>query len=506
MSGRRANRTKSSPPPTAAPPETSRWAQFLFEPVSNNFLVYFRISFGLLMLGLGWHHYSHGMIDRYFIEPPVHFTYYGFDWVRPWPDFGHGQSWLDVAWISHSPGNGVYCHFVLLGLLSVMIVLGLCYRASALLFCLGFTHVFLIERARYLNHFYLIILVSFVLVLVPAHQAFSLDAWLRPKLRSRTAPAWTLRLLQFQIGIVYFFAGIAKCNGFWISGERIRGIMAARAQVSDFDWIGHLFTKEHLFTQDWLIHAMSWGGLLFDLAVYPLLLWRKTRIFALVLCVMFHTMNSQIFFIDVFPWMMLASTVILFFSDWLPPRDVKSADDRSRTSANVVLPNVTLGQKILVGISIVFVAIQLLLPLRPFFYAGDPGWTSEGYQFSWRMLTRTFRAGPPVFVARYRTPDGELKTDDQLVSRDPELWRRHWQFRKILRQPDMLLQFAHTLAEDLRRQGNKDVEIRVAVYVSFNGRRPQPFVDSNVDLAKEPRRFLTPYPWIRELQDSPTGR
>ncbi|MEJ7873187.1 MAG: HTTM domain-containing protein, partial [Rubrobacteraceae bacterium] len=116
----------------------------LFAPVDIASLVFFRIAFGVLMLWEVWIQFSNGLIQRNYIDPTYHFTYYGFGWVQPWS------------------GNGMYLHFLALGVLAVCIALGLWYRVSVVLFFVGFTYVFLLDQALYLNHFYLICLVSFV--------------------------------------------------------------------------------------------------------------------------------------------------------------------------------------------------------------------------------------------------------------------------------------------------------------------------------------------------------
>ena len=59
--------------------------------------------------------------------------------------------------------------------------LGAYLAVSAALFVLGFSYLFLLEQARYLNHLYLVCLLAFLLAVVPAHRAFSFDAWLRPR-------------------------------------------------------------------------------------------------------------------------------------------------------------------------------------------------------------------------------------------------------------------------------------------------------------------------------------
>ena len=167
----------------------------LFEPVDIASLIFFRIAFGAIMVWEVAKYFVHGWIKLDYIDPDYHFSYYGFGWVQQWP------------------GNGMYFHFLALGVMAACIALGLWYRVAATLFFLGFAYVFLLDQALYLNHFYLIVLVSFLMIFIPAHRSFSLDALLRPGLRSRTVPAWALWILAAQMGIVYFYGGLAKLNG-----------------------------------------------------------------------------------------------------------------------------------------------------------------------------------------------------------------------------------------------------------------------------------------------------
>src|SRR5687768_12905124 len=115
----------------------NRLVRSLFAPVDISFLVVFRVVFGATML---WHvvrYYTGGVIPHYYDPDAFHFTYYGFGWVRPWP------------------GDGMYLHFFAMGALAVCIILGLCYRLSAVLFFFAFTYQFLLEKALYQNHYYL---------------------------------------------------------------------------------------------------------------------------------------------------------------------------------------------------------------------------------------------------------------------------------------------------------------------------------------------------------------
>jgi len=51
--------------------------------------------------------------------------------------------------------------------------------------------------------------------------------------------------------------------------------------------------------------------------------------------------------------------------------------------------------------------------------------------------------------------------------------------------PDLILHFGHYLAEEKRREGYENADVRARVLVSLSGRQPQLLTDSNVDLAKE---------------------
>jgi hypothetical protein len=63
--------------------------------------------------------------------------------------------------------------------------------------------------------------------------------------------------------------------------------------------------------------------------------------------------------------------------------------------------------------------------------------------------------------------------------------------------PDMVLEYAHHLAERWRRRGRR-VEVRATVEVSLNGRPAQLMIDPEVDLAAQ-RRQLWSDSWILPL-------
>jgi hypothetical protein len=80
----------------------------------------------------------------------------------------------------------------------------------------------------------------------------------------------------------------------------------------------------------------------------------------------------------------------------------------------------------------------------------------------------------------------------------PEDYLKSHQLTKVITKPDLLVLFAHFLAEEKRREGYDNVEVRAHVMASLNGRQPQLLIDPNVDLAKE-QVSLLPTRWILPL-------
>ena len=452
-----------------------RLCAHLFSPVDISFLVFFRIVFGAIMSWEVYRFFSAGWISRYYIEPAVYFTYYGFSWVRPWP------------------GRGMYIHFMVLGLAAFCILIGFCYRFAAPVFFVGFTYVFLLDQTRYLNHFYLICLISFLMIFLPAHRAFSVDAWLRPKLRSDVVPAWCLWLLRVQVGIAYFFGGIAKLNNDWL-----RGGEPMRTWLSPFTGLPAIGP---VFKAEWVVYSFVIGGLLLDLLVVPLLLWRRTRPYAFAASVVFNLINAVIFNIGIFPWFMLGATLIFF-----PPNLMRrfaraflspgaalrapAADVAAQFKQPGNCSSLSRRQKSIAAALGLYMLIQLLMPLRHFLYPGNVSWTEEGHNFAWHMKLRTKR-GEALFTVTH-PPTGQTWTVDPRENLQPR------QYQKMAAKPEMILQYAHHLARQKRLEGFENVEVRARVLASLNGRSSQLLVDPTVDLAKV-RSSLLPARWIVPL-------
>jgi hypothetical protein len=439
---------------------TQRLGDFLLQPVDAASLVAFRVAFGGILVWQALLYVRHDLIGQLWIQPPFHFTYYGFGWVRPWP------------------GTGMYVHFALFALGGLLVAAGLWYRIGAALAWLGLTYVFLLEQALYLNHIYLLCLVCLLMLFVPAHRLWSMDARRRPGLRAPTVPRWALGVLQFQVSVAYVYAGLAKLNGDWLAGEPMRLWLFERTEDS---FLAPLMTREPV------VYLVSYGGLLFDLAVVPLLIWRRTRPAAFTIAVLFHLSNAWLFPLGVFPWFMLAATTLLLAPDW--PRRVFGGKRVANPAVLRGLPTAPSGRRTRSSLTLtgIFVAVQLLVPLRHHLYPGDVAWTEEGHRFAWRMRVRD-KVGAARFLVRPAggTTEFEANTDSDLTP---------WQEGAMVNRPDLILQFAHHLGRRISGELGRPVEVRVESVVSLNGRPYRPLIDAEVDLAAEPRT-LGPARWI----------
>lgn len=445
---------------TIQPPQTS----LLFQPVDIAPLALFRVLFGVLgfadLLGV-WTYYH--LQKEYFNPDKFQFKYFGFEWVRPLQEPG-----LSVVFLSTMAA-------------ALLVTLGRWYRVAAVVFATGFTYVFLLEKALYLNHGYLFCWLSWLMVLLPAHRQWSLDVLKNPALRSDQVARWALWILPFLMGIVYFFGGVAKLNADWLlRAEPMKMWLSNRA---DMPLLGKLWALEGT------AYLMAWGGMLLDLSAPFLLCFRQTRPWALGFLLLFHLTNTLLFQIGIFPWLSLGLS-LLFFPPDTPRRLFALLKQRSpllakleygwERRAGISWPMATLPPNyprlwVKMGLSILL-AVHLALPLRHWCFRGDVAWTEEGHRFAWRMMLRSKQGHGYFEVNEPGSPTPvRIKPTDYLTDRQAE---------KLFAHPDMVLQFAHYLRDLWALQGKPGVEVHASVRASLNNRKSRPLINSEVDLAK----------------------
>lgn len=447
----------------------ARLLERAFAPIDISTIVLFRIVFGFTLFIEGFRYWRNEWFDYGWVQPTYHFTVYGFGWLRT---FDPLLTTLSLP---------------LLGLSSLGIAIGFCYRLSATVFFTLFTYLFLLEQTEFQNHFYLVVLLAFTLIFLPAHKALSVDALLRPKLRSNTAPAWALALLGFHIALPYFYGGVAKISPDWLAGEPLR--LWSRYNI-DVPLIGPLITSEPG------IYLLSYGGLFFDLLIVPLMLWRVTRIPAYLVALMFHITNSFVFNIGMFPWFMILATLLYFPPSW--PRRVLALVPKLRHLAPTAgerdtdATHVTLGRsdKVLAIFIGAYVVFQILFPLRHFLYPGPHIWTEEGALMSWNMMLHDKDSELTYKVTNTKTgQEARIRLVEYITPK---------QYTVMSTNPILIHRFALHLAELQRDLNLPAIEVRVEARVSLNGRPMQNIIDPTIDLAQQPDT-LAAAKWILPL-------
>lgn len=448
----------------------SHLKQNFFKPIDIAGLAIFRVALGLLLF-LGIIRFMEkSWVTEFYVKPKYFFSYYGFSWIQPWPEWG------------------MQVHFIILALAALGIVFGLFYRWSAAIFFLAFTYVELLDKANYLNHYYLISLISFLLIFLPLHKSFSIDAWLRPKLRSGTTAQGVLWTLRLQVGIVYFFAGFAKIKSDWLfQAQPLKAWLQGHPELPLLGQFVH---------QAWLAYAMSWGGMLFDLCVPFLLLWRRTRLAAFCLLIFFHLLTLKLFYIGMFPWIMIVLALVFFPPEWprnLPLTWQKSLGLYPFTQKNEVFSKTGFRRYVL-AFWIFWFGIQFFTPLRHFLYPGNVCWTEEGFRFSWNVMLME-KNGFVEFEVRQPSSGKKWVLP-------PKEYLSPFQAKMMSTQPDMILQFAHYLKKKFEEEGYEGVEVHAHAFASLNGREVQRLIDPSIDLAKISEGFA-PKTWIVPLEKIP---
>jgi hypothetical protein len=433
----------------------ARLNTWLVRPVCIDSLAAFRIMFGLLMAAAMLRFIAKGWVRELYTAPAFHFAYPGFEWIRPWPE------------------PFMHAHFVLLALLGLGIAVGCYYRICIILFFLGFTYVELMDQTAYLNHYYLISLLSGLLIFLPANRAWSFDAWRKPQIAASTAPRWCMNILRFQIAVVYIFAGLAKFNADWLlRAQPLRIWLAAR---SDLPLLGHWLG------QPWVAFAASWFGALFDTTIVFFLFSHRTRRPAFMLLIIFHVATWLLFNIGMFPWIMIVSATILLPPSWPRHFLAKIFDSfnssKSSGSFDFELPLKKPHPLLLLFLG-TYAALQIALPLRPYFSSQPSAWTCSGFNCAWQVMIAEktgyaeFFAFDPVTGRRRR-----LSVKDDITPRQQMM---------MAQDPYLIRQMALHLATKLKASGIPAFEIRAEAFATLNGRPSQRLVDPEANLAKEP--------------------
>lgn len=410
-----------------------------------------------------------GWVDTQLVDPILHFSYFGFDWIEPLPRLG------------------MYTLFVILALACVAITIGWFYRLAIVVFFLGFTYVELIDITYYLNHYYFVSILAFLLIWAPANRYFSLDVRRNPALRQEKVSPWFIDVFKVQIAIVYGYAGLAKLNNDWLIHALPLSIwLPAKTSLPLIGFIFKYKITAYLF---------SWMGMLFDTFIVGGLWYKRTRLIAYVAVVIFHALTGVLFQIGIFPLVMILVVTIFFSAEW-HERFLNQLE--SLVTKNTIIRKEYLNsskksqnKRWLPSFLILFIVFQLAFPWRYLYYPGNLFWTEEGYRFSWRVMLME-KAGTATFYIK----NGETGREGSVIN--SQFLNAH-QEKQMAMQPDLILQYAHYLKAYYASQGMPNPSVRAEVWVTLNGRAAQQLIDPNVDLSKKTDGW-SPKDWILPLK------
>ncbi|MDA7558563.1 HTTM domain-containing protein [Flavobacteriaceae bacterium] len=428
---------------------------WLYRHIDNSALCVFRIFFGLLITLESFGAILTGWVKQTLVLPSFTFSFINFSWLQP------------------LPGNGMYIYFVIMGVCGIAVMIGYRYRLSMIAFTVLWAGVYFMQKSSYNNHYYLLVLLNLFMCVLPANRYFSLDVKQNPSLLKNSMPNWCRLIIIVQLTIVYVYASLAKLYPDWLDTTVMEILMRNK---KDYVLIGDLLQ------QHWIHTFLAYGGVLFDLLIIPLLLWKPTRKSSFYIAVGFHLFNSIVFQIGIFPYMSLALCV--FFFD---PKRIQQLFFRNKTYYNkseLVIPKY---KSPTIFVLSLFFLIQIGLPLRHWFIKDNVLWTEEAHRLSWRMMLRS-----KYGVARYTVVDKKtqekiiIKLDDYLTKKQKNL---------ASSRPDIIWQFAQYLKNEFSLK-DRDIAVYVDCRISVNGRPLKAFIDNTIDLASVQWEPLKHNTWI----------
>lgn len=265
---------------------SGQWERFWFKPIDARQYATLRIAFGGLSL-------------VYFIEllPYVETQFSGLGWLADIRQIAsqNGGSWslFFVSTISHAV-TFAYA-IVILGILgALLLMIGWQSRWAACMTWLVWVSLWNRNPLLLDGDDAVLKMMSFYLMLSPCGNSWSVDTFLNKK--PQHVAVWPLRLIQFQIALIYFVSGWVKFHSpEWLDGTIMQYILI-HPQYSR--WNGWAIMDNSLMTGllAGLAGIIRWWELLFPL----LLLNTYTRKLSILIGILFHmglllTMNLRWF-------------------------------------------------------------------------------------------------------------------------------------------------------------------------------------------------------------------
>jgi len=446
------------------------FSEFLFRKIDNSQLVIFRIIFGLLIVAECWGAIFTGWVNTNMVEPKLTFTFIGFEWMN------------------NLLGPDMVYYFGAMGFLGILISLGFIYRFSIIVFAIMWTIAYLMQKTSYNNHYYLFMLVSWMMTVMPAHQFFSIDSLIFPRLKRLTCKNWVRVLFIAQLFIVYTFAAFAKLYPDWFNGVFLNSHFMKYAHI--------LSGKYNLTGLGQVIGSLEFSqviailGFLFDLLIIPAMLIKQTRGIAIKCAIFFHLFNAIVFGIGIFPFFSLA--MMIFFYDPIKVQEVFFKTKSFMMDRNDEDGLITTRRIAFSYLVCIYILWQFILPLRHYLIPGNVFWTEEGHRLSWRMMLRSRTNDTKVYIA-FPDDKGRYKEKIQVEISKYLTFKQETRYASS---PDMIWQMAHYIKEDHKKKGKPNVMVFVDTKISINGSPYYQFTNPKVDLAKVNWSYFGHQGWI----------
>ncbi len=427
--------------------------QLFFKNIDNSPLIVFRIFFGFLISCESFGAIITGWVKRVLIEPKFTFSFIGLEWLQP------------------LPGYGMYFYFIIMGLFGIAIMLGYRYRVAIIGYTILWAGVYFMQKTSYNNHYYLLLIISFYMIFLPSNQYASLDVKQQRIHKQNTMPYWISLLFIVQVTIVYFYAAIAKFYPDWLDGTFTKLLLSG---TTSNEFLLKIFLNKYFYL------FIAYAGILFDLLIVPLLLFKKTRTIALAASLSFHLFNAIFLQIGIFPFFALSFSLFFY-----PPEKIRKLFFKNKPSIEELIAYNYSRKRFFLYFLIPFLFIQLLLPLRHHLIEGDVLWTEEGHRLSWRMMLRK-RDGFINFKIK-NNDTGEITSYDYHKNLSPK------QANTLATKPDFIWQYCQRIKQEY---SGKNISIFIDCKNNINNGEFKTLIDPKQDFAKAKWNYFWHNEWV----------
>ena len=427
--------------------------QLFFKNIDNSPLIVFRIFFGFLISCESFGAIITGWVKRVLIEPKFTFSFIGLEWLQP------------------LPGYGMYFYFIIMGLFGIAIMLGYRYRVAIIGYTILWAGVYFMQKTSYNNHYYLLLIISFYMIFLPANQYASLDVKQQRIHKQNTMPYWISLLFIVQVTIVYFYAAIAKFYPDWLDGTFTKLLLSG---TTSNEFLLKIFLNKYFYL------FIAYAGILFDLLIVPLLLFKKTRTIALAASLSFHLFNAIFLQIGIFPFFALSFSLFFY-----PPEKIRKLFFKNKLSIEEPIAYNYSRKRIFLYFLIPFLFIQFILPLRHHLIEGNVLWTEEGHRLSWRMMLRK-RDGFINFKIK-NNDTGEITSYDYHKNLSPK------QANTLATKPDFIWQYCQRIKQEY---SGKNISIFIDCKNNINNGEFKTLIDPKQDFAKAKWNYFWHNEWV----------